>query len=104
MQPPLSAPQRKYLKGLAHKLKPVVIVGQQGITENLIQSVDAALERHELIKIRFNEYKEKEEKERLTRRIAERTAAHWVGTIGHIVICYRPQADPEKRRIRLPAG
>ncbi|UCF93353.1 MAG: YhbY family RNA-binding protein [Desulfobacterales bacterium] len=58
--------QAQYLKGLAHGLKPVVAVGQKGITASLIRSIDAALERHELIKIKFIDFKGKSQKKDLT--------------------------------------
>ena len=94
--------QKKHLKKLAHKLRPLVIVGQQGITEALLAAVEQALEDHELIKIKFNEYKEKEQKKDLLDRILSSTGCFPVGLIGHTAICYRPRLDPAKRSIRLP--
>jgi RNA-binding protein len=87
---------------LAHGLRPVVIVGRQGITEALIQSVEQALDNHELIKIKFNEYKQKAQKTDLIARIESATGCCVAGTIGHTVICYRQHPDPEKRSIQLP--
>ena len=49
----LSNTLKNQLKKLAHNLKPVVLVGQKGITETLLQAVDKALEDHELIKVKF---------------------------------------------------
>lgn len=94
--------QKKYLKALAHPLRPVVIVGQQGITEALLQAVDRALSDHELIKIKFNEFKEKAQKTTLLDRIASSTGCCRVAVIGHTAICYRPHPDPAKRSVRLP--
>ena len=94
--------QKKYLRGLAHKLKPVVLVGQKGMTGELIESVGNALEKHELIKIKFNEFKEKEQKAEITDIVCKRTKAEIAGTIGHIVILYRDQKDPDKKKIFLP--
>ena len=45
--------QKKYLKGLAHGLKPVVFIGQKGLSRNLIGSIHDALDTHELIKVKF---------------------------------------------------
>ena len=98
----LDGKQKKYLKGLAHKLKPVVLIGQQGLSEAVIKSTDDALNDHELIKIKFNEFKEKEQKEEISRRIEDRNGAVLIGMIGHIAIFYRRHPDPEKRRIALP--
>lgn len=92
--------QKKYLKRLAHHLDPVVMVGQRGISENLIRKVNASLDSHELIKVRFQEFKK--DKRRLTGEIAEKTSSSVVGVVGHVAILYRPNADAENRKIDLP--
>jgi len=91
---------RKYLLHLAHDLKPVIMVGKSGITENIITRVDDALNHHELIKIKFVDFKE--EKEPLSAEIAEKTRSGIVGRIGHVTILYREHPDPEKRKIHIP--
>jgi len=96
----LTGSQRKYLRGQAHSLKPLVRIGKQGLTEGALHEIDAALDSHELIKIHAPG--SKEEKQELTRRIAEGTRAEAVGAIGHVIILYREQEDPEKRRIAVP--
>ena len=94
--------QRKYLKGRAHRLKPVVLIGQGGLTAAVIGAIDVALNDHELIKIKFNDFREKEEKAKITAAIEKQTNAAWVGSIGHTVIFFRPHPDVEKRKIQLP--
>ena len=94
--------QKKYLRGLAHNLKPVVLIGQKGLTDDLTKSTDQALEKHELIKIKFNEFKEKDQKAEITEELCQSTKAEVAGTIGHIVILYREQTAPEKKKIVLP--
>ena len=96
----LTSKQRKYLRGLAQKLDPVIIVGKQGVTDALVQATREALEAHELIKIRFNEFKD--EKKELTAEIAERTLSQVAGGIGHVFILYREHPEPEKRKVILP--
>ena len=49
----LSSGQRKFLCSKAHHLKPLVLVGKQGLTDTLVESVNVNLEAHELIKVRF---------------------------------------------------
>ena len=93
---------RKYLRGLAHRLKPVVLIGQGGLTAAVIQAIDAALDTHELIKIKFNAFREKEEKTGITAAIEKQTGAARVATIGHTVIFYRRHPDAAHRKIRLP--
>ena len=94
--------QKKYLKGLAHKLKPTVFVGQKGAVSSVIKALDDALDNHELIKVKFVEFKEKSQKEAITGTLESATSADHVGTIGHMAIFYRRHKDPEKRKIEVP--
>jgi len=98
----LKSSQMKYLRGLAHSLKPTVIVGQKGFTEALVKSTEEALDRHELIKVKFIDFKEKKVKNELVEAIANSTGSSKVGMIGHIALFYRQHVDPEKRKIVLP--
>ena len=98
---PLTGAQKKYLRGLAHGLKPVVMVGQKGTTASLLKSIEASLTAHELIKIRFIDSKKREQKEKIIDEITITTRCEIAGTIGHTAILYRPHPDPDKRRIQL---
>ena len=99
----LSGTQKRYLKGLAHKLKPVVRVGQNGVSAAILEAINVALDTHELIKVKFIDFKEKHQKQRLCLEIVRATHAHQIGLIGHTVILFRAHTDPNKRRIKLPA-
>jgi RNA-binding protein len=94
--------QKKFLKGLAHQLKPVVFIGQKGLSDSLIGSIHDALNTHELIKVKFVEFKEKPQKIAMATAIEAKTGCRRVAIIGHTVIFYRQHADPDKRKIRLP--
>lgn len=96
----LKGSARKYLRSLAHHLKPVVMVGRNGISEQLTASVAAALNDHELIKVKFSEFKE--EKKEIAEEIATVTKSEVVGIIGNIAILYRQHPQPEKRKIKVP--
>ena len=96
--------QKKYLRGLAHGMKSLVFVGQKGISPSLTKAVDGSLEKHELIKVKFVDFKEKGQKEKIAGVIEKETAAELVGMIGHIAIFYRQQNNPEKRKIDIPKG
>ncbi len=96
----LTSAQKKFLKGKAHRLKPVVMVGKSGVTQNLIKLTKDSLAAHELIKVRFVEFKE--EKKRLAQEIAGKTNSIMIGMIGHVAILYRQNPNQEKRRIELP--
>jgi RNA-binding protein len=94
--------QKKFLKGLAHQLKPVVFIGQKGLSDSLTGSIHDALDTHELIKIKFVEFKEKPQKTAMAAAIVAKTGCRLVGIIGHTAIFYRQHVDPGKRRIQLP--
>ena len=88
------------MKGLAHGLKPAVQMGKNGLTEAVVQTIGRALDDHELIKLKFLSHKE--EREELSRLLAERTGSELVAVIGNIVILYKQAPKPEKRQITLP--
>ena len=89
--------QRKWLRGRAHALRPVVLVGQAGVTDAVLASVDAALTARELIKVRLHE---PDDKHADAEARAARTGATLCGLVGHTVILYRPH--PERPTIVLP--
>ena len=94
----ISPKQQRHLKKLAHKLKPVVIIGSAGLTENVINEIDLSLAHHELLKIRIN-VGDKAARESVINEIAQQTQADFVMHIGHIATFYRPS---EKPVIQLP--
>jgi RNA-binding protein len=96
----LKGVHRKYLRGLAHGLKPMVLVGKSGVTPGLLVSVKQALNDHELIKIRFVDHKDS--KDEIALRIAGGTECDLVGMIGNVAIFYRRHTDPSKRKIVMP--
>ena len=94
--------QKKFLKGLAHGLRPVVFIGQKGLSASVIGSIQEALNTHELIKVKFIEFKEKQQKADMAELIEAEARCRLVGILGHIAIFYRRQPDPQKRKIKLP--
>ena len=96
----LKGSQRKYLRSQAHHLKPLVIIGRNGTNKQVIGSVDLALKDHELIKVKFGEFKEA--KKEMSAEIAQVTKGELVGIIGNIAIFYRQHPEPEKRKIKIP--
>jgi RNA-binding protein len=95
----LTSKQRKYLEKEAHDLQPVVIVGGAGLTDGVISMADKALADHELIKIKFNEYKD--EVKELTAQLCEKTEATLVRIIGCTAILYREAEKPEDRKFKF---
>jgi RNA-binding protein len=96
---PLTSTQVRYLRGLCHALKPVIHVGQKGLSDALLAELDAALTHHELVKIKvFAE--ERDARDDLGTDLAVRMAAQIVQRVGHVICLYRHNA--EKPRIALP--
>ncbi len=95
----LTGKQRSYLKGLAHKLKPVLQVGKEGITPAFIKQVSETIEKRELIKISLLETAPVEVKE-AAEIIAERTHSEFVQAMGRKVVIYRKSKD--NPQIELP--
>jgi len=94
----LSNKQKQYLKGLAHSLKPVVMLGGNGLTENVVAEINAALSHHELIKVKVPT-EDREEKQELVNAIIEQTQSEKLQVIGHVLVIYRPAEEP---KISLP--
>ncbi len=95
----LTSKQKKYLKSLAHHLKPVVYIGKLGLTDNVIVELDRTLNSHELIKLKFIDFKD--EKKELSNAISEKSGSIVVSLIGNILILFRQNKDEDKRKITL---
>ncbi len=87
----MNSAQKKQLKTQAHSLKPVIIVGQAGLTESVLQEIEITLETHELIKIKIRA--EKEERNQIRDQIIVKTQAELIQTIGQIVVIYRKRTN-----------
>ena len=98
----LSGKQRRWLRAQAHGLEPVVQVGGKGLTDGVVAETDRALDAHELIKVRL--VGDRDEREATAAELAERAGAEALGIVGRVAMLYRRQADPERRRLRPPAG
>lgn len=96
----LTEKQRRHLKGLAHPLKPVILMGNSGLTEAVIAATREALQAHELIKVRLPGM-ERQDRDAALELLAERTGSTMVTRIGHVAVLYR--RHPELPRIVLPA-
>jgi len=92
----LNSKQRKILEKAAHDLQPVVIVGGAGMTDGVIQMTDNSLKSHELLKVKFNEYKD--EKQELTEELCQKCDATLVRIIGNVAILYREAEKKEDRQ------
>ena len=97
----LSETQKRHLKKLAHSLKPVVMVGQHGVSEGVLAETDIALRDHELIKMRVSAG-DRDERDDMIARIVAHSGAELVQRIGNVAILFR--ANPDKKRpMELPS-
>lgn len=94
----LSKPQIKFLRGLAHDLKPVVMVGANGVSESVLEEINNALDHHELIKIKVRA-EEREEKVEMIEQICKQAKAEKIQVIGHSLSIYRQSPN---KKIELP--
>ena len=95
----LNSRQKKILRAKAHNLKPIVLVGKSGVTDGCIQSINEAIESHELIKIKFIEHKD--DKKTLSETIRIKTDSEIIGSIGHTIMLFRQNPDKEKQKYKI---
>jgi RNA-binding protein len=84
----LSSKERSALKAQAHHLKPVVRLGQHGLTEGVINETNISLDVHELIKIHIHNA-ERDDRRAVAEALCKATNAECVGSIGKVFILYR---------------
>ncbi|MFT3905252.1 MAG: ribosome assembly RNA-binding protein YhbY [Steroidobacteraceae bacterium] len=97
----LSEKQLRFLRGKAHPLKPVILVGQAGLARGVAAETDRALEDHELIKVRIRAA-DRAARDALLAELVKGTGAALVTRIGHVAVLYRPRRQPP--RMVLPAA
>ena len=90
---PLTSTQRQYLKSLAHRLKPVVMIGSQGLTAAVIKEIDHSLAAHELIKIKTGT-DDVDTRHAWVDEICKSAKAMQVQQIGKTLVLYRPAPVP----------
>jgi len=95
----LSNPQKRYLRGLAHDLKPVIMVGQKGVTPAVLAELDAALSFHELIKVKLAD-DDRESRRASIEQIRESSSAEIIQSIGKVACFYR--RNPDRAQFSLP--
>ncbi|ABE54286.1 protein of unknown function UPF0044 [Shewanella denitrificans OS217] len=94
----LTTKQKQHLKGLAHNLKPVVMLGANGLTEGVLAEIDSALTHHELIKVKVAGA-DRELKNAIVDAIVRETQSAKVQVIGHVLVLFRHSAE---MKIALP--
>ena len=89
MLEPLNNSQTRKFKAAAQLLDAMLKVGKAGLSEGFIKSVDTALAQHELVKIKFTDFKE--QKKELAPLLAEKTSSHLIMRVGNVMVLHRPK-------------
>jgi RNA-binding protein len=95
----LNNAQIRKLKGIAQRMDASLKIGRQGLSDAFIQSLDQELSRHELVKVKFTEFKD--QRKILAPQLAGKTNSHLVTLLGNVVVLYRQNPDAEKRKIQI---
>jgi len=95
-----SSADKKYLRSLGHKLKPVVTVAGKGLNENVVAEIDRALRDHELIKIKLA-VGDRAAKKVTIEEICQRCESQLIQSIGHMLLLYRKADKPNPKLSNL---
>lgn len=95
----LTPPQIRYLRGLAHNLKPLILTGNKGVTPAVIKELSTALDQHELVKVKLGS-EDRDERRMQISELAKETGAELVQGIGRVACLYR--RNEEKQKLALP--
>ena len=91
----LTNPQVRDLKAQAQRLKATLKVGKEGLSPQFLAALDDTLKHHELVKVKFDEFKV--QKKELAPQLAEKSRSHLVTRIGNVAVLYRPKPVEEKK-------
>ena len=99
----LSESNKRFLRGRGHALKPVIMVGDAGLSESLLAEYESTLDHHELIKVRVRAG-DREVRDDIIKELCSRSAAVLIQRIGNVALLYRPNLKKKAdQRIRLPS-
>lgn len=99
----LSESQKKYLRGRGHDLKPLILVGDAGLSKSLLTEYESTLKHHELIKVKVRGA-DRETRDEMINKLCIDHGASLIQRVGNVALLYRanPQKKPEKR-LRIPS-
>ena len=88
----LSEKQKKFLRGIGHQLKPIILIGSGGLTESVINEFKSAINRHELIKVRIR-VGDRERRNTIIDELCKNSATTLVTRIGNVALMYQPKKN-----------
>ena len=95
----LTEPNKKYLRGLGHQIKPVILIGDAGLTDSVRSEFELALQHHELIKIKVR-VGDRRQRDVIVDTLCNDSGAALVQRVGNVALLYRE--NPERKKVRLP--
>ncbi len=95
----LSEAQKKHLRGLGHKLKPLIMIGDAGLSDAVYAEYESTIDHHELIKVRIR-VGDRDTRDEIIKDLSTRSGAELIQRVGNVALLYLP--NPEKQRIQLP--
>ena len=90
----LTNAQVRDLKAKAQRLKAMLKIGKGGLSPAFLAALDDTLKHHELVKVKFEEFKE--QKKELAPQLAEKSRSHLVTRVGNVVVLYRPKLEEKQ--------
>jgi RNA-binding protein len=91
----LTNAQTRALKAQAQRLKAMLKVGKEGLSPQFLAALDELLKHHELVKVKFDEFKE--QKKELAPQLAEKSGSHLITRVGNVVVLYRPKPTEDQQ-------
>ena len=99
----LTEAQKKHLRGLGHELKPMIMIGDAGLSESVIAEFEATLEHHELIKVRVRS-DSRDARNAIIDKLCADGSTSLIHRIGNVALLYRANHDKKKdKRIKIPS-
>jgi RNA-binding protein len=99
----LSESQKKYLRGRGHQLKPLIMIGDAGLSESVLAEYESTLAHHELIKVKLRTG-DRNVRDELIKKLCDEHSAFLIQRTGGVALVYR--ANPKKKpedRLRVPS-
>jgi len=99
----LSESQKKYLRGLGHQLKPLIIVGNAGLSQSVLAEYESTLAHHELIKVKLRT-DDRSSRDEMIKKLCTAYYAELIQCVGNVALIYRANHDKKAhKRLRIPS-
>ena len=96
----MNSAKLKQFKAQAHLLKPVLTIGQAGLTESVLNELEITLDTHELIKIKIRA--ERDDRKTIQAEIISASKSELIQSIGQIIVIYRKKPEPKIEKVTGP--